>query len=103
MAEKDIFEITREAVADGVLDEQEVEAILAAARERSEEQPLTTKERAEIMNIVRDRMKGIVFSELPMPLRILSIFLIVTGALGIAALARTLFFQKEGKDLKKAG
>ena len=85
MAEIDIFELTRETVDDGLLDEQDVEAILAAARERSEEQPLTTKERTEIMRIVRDRMKGIAFSKLPIPLRILSILLIVTGGLGIVS------------------
>ena len=85
MAEKGILDVTRDVVADGFLDEQDVEAILAAARERSEEQPLTTKERAEVMNVVRDSMKGLAFSKLPMPLRILSIFLIVTGALGIAS------------------
>ena len=83
MSTKDVFEVTREAVADGLLDEHEVENILAAARERSEEQPLTTKERNEIMSIVRDSMKGTSFSKLPVPLRILSILLIVTGALGI--------------------
>ena len=43
MAEKDILEVTRNVVADGVLDEQGVETILAAARERSEKQPLTDK------------------------------------------------------------
>ena len=75
MSEKDVFDLTREVVEDGLLDEKDVEAILAAARERSEEQPLTTKERSEIMSIVRDRMKGVDFSELPMPLRILSILL----------------------------
>ena len=85
MAEKGILDVTRDVVADGFLDEQDVEAILAAARERSEEQPLTTKERAEIMSIVRGSMKGLAFSKLPMPLRILSILLIVTGALGIAS------------------
>ena len=83
MAEKDVFEVTREAVADGALDEHEVEVILEAAREHSEKQPLTTKERNEIMKIVRERTKGLAFSKLPMPLRILSILLIVTGALGI--------------------
>ena len=56
--------------------EQGVDTILVAACERSKEQPLTTKERGEIMSIVRDRMRGVSFSKLPMPLRILSIFLI---------------------------
>ncbi|WP_303728023.1 putative ABC transporter permease [Denitrobacterium detoxificans] len=83
MTKKDVFDVARDAVADGFLDEQEVEIILAAARERSEEQPLTTKERAEIMSIVRDSMKGLAFSKLPVPLRVLSILLMVTGALGI--------------------
>ena len=91
MAEKDIFDITRDVVADGILDEQEVEIILEAARERSKEQPLTTKERTEIMSIVRDRMKGLSFSELPLPLRILSILLIVTGALGVLSAVAALF------------
>lgn len=85
MAEKDVFEITRDVVADGLLDEQEVEIILAAARERSEEQPLTTKERTEIMKIVRDSTQGTAFSKLPVPLRILSILLMATGVLGIVA------------------
>ena len=85
MTKKDVFEVTRDVIADGFLDEQDVEIILTAARERSEEQPLTTKERAEIMNIVRDSMKGLAFSRLPVPLRVLSILLIVTGALGIAS------------------
>ena len=83
MAEQDIFEVTREVVADGTLDEQGVETILAAARERSKEQPLTTKERSEIMSIVRDRTKGLAFDKIPAPLRVLSIILIVTGILGI--------------------
>lgn len=85
MAEVDIIDVTRNAVADGMLDEKDVETILAAARECSEKQPLTTKERDEIMNIVRKRMQGLAFSELPMPLRILSIFLIISGALGMAS------------------
>ncbi len=85
MAQTDILEITRNVIADGSLDEQDVKTILAAVRERSEQQPLTTKERSEIMRIVRDRMKGLAFSELPMPLRVLSIILIVAGVLGIAS------------------
>lgn len=85
MAERDIYEVTRGVVSDGTLDEQGVQTILAAARERSKERPLTTKERNEIMRIVRDRTKGLAFSELPMPLRILSVLLIVTGGLGVAA------------------
>ena len=85
MADKDIFELTRDVVADGFLDDDEVEAILAAARERSKEQPLTTKERSQIMHIVRNSMKGIAFTKLPMPLRVLSVLLIITGILGIVA------------------
>ena len=85
MADKDIFELTRDVVADGFLDDDEVEAILAAARERSKEQPLTTKERSKIMHIVRNSMKGIAFTKLPMPLRVLSVLLIITGILGIVA------------------
>ncbi len=85
MANKDIFDITRDAVADGLLDDEGVQTILTAARERSNEQPLTTKERSKIMSIVHSRTKGMAFSKLPMPLRFLSIFLIVTGALGIGA------------------
>ncbi len=91
MTEKGILDVTREVVADSSLDEQGVETILAAARKRSEEQPLTTKERTEIMDIVRDRTKGITFDKLPMPLRILSIILIVAGGLGIAAGIAALF------------
>lgn len=85
MAEVDILKLTQDVVADGRLDEQGVETILSAARERSEKQPLTTKERTEIMSIVRNRMLGLSFSELPMPLRILSILLIITGGLGVIA------------------
>ncbi len=85
MAEKEILDVVRDVVADGLLDEQGVETILAAARERSEKQPLTTKERSEIMSIVRDRMKGLTFNKLPLPLRVLSILLIVSGVLGIAS------------------
>ena len=91
MAEKSIFDLTREVVADGLLDEQGVETILAAARKRSEKQPLTTKERTEVMDIVSDRMKGLSYAELPVPLRILSIVLIVTGLLGIGAMIVALF------------
>ena len=85
MAEIDVLEVTRDAVADGLLDKQDVETILTAARERSKEQPLTTKERSEIMKIVRNRMKGLAFSELPTPLRVLSVLLIIAGGLGVAA------------------
>ncbi len=85
MAEKDILEVTRDVVADGSLDEKGVETILAAARERSKEQPLTTKERGEVMKIVRNRMKGLTFDKLPTPLRVLSIILIVASALSIVA------------------
>lgn len=85
MAEKDILELTRSVVSDGYLDEKGVETILAAARERSEEHPLTTKELSKIMSIVRNSTKGMAFSKLPMPLRILSIILIVTGGLSIAS------------------
>lgn len=85
MAEHDIIDITRNTVTDGLLSEEDVETILAAARERSKSQPLTTKERIEIMDIVRNGTKGIAFSKLPIPLRILSIILIVSSALGIAA------------------
>ena len=85
MAEIDVLQVTRDAVADGSLGEQDVETILAAARERSEKEPLTTKERTEIMSIVTDRMKGLAFEELPTPLRILSILLIVVGVCGVAS------------------
>ncbi len=84
MAEIDVLQVTRDVVSDGLLDEQDVETILAAARERSEERPLTTKERHEIMRIVRDRMKGLTFSELPILVRVYSILLILVSLLGIA-------------------
>lgn len=84
MAEIDVLQVTHDVVADGLLDEQDVETILAAARERSEERPLTTKERHEIMGIVRDRMKGLTFSELPILVRVYSILLILVSLLGIA-------------------
>ena len=85
MTEKNVIDVARDVVADGVLDEQGVETILAAARKRSEERPLTTKERTEIMSIVRDCTKGLAFSKLPMPLRILSVLLIISGALGVVS------------------
>ena len=85
MAEKDIFEITRDVVEDGVLDEQDVATILEAARERSKEQPLTSKERSKIMRIVRNRMKGLSFLMLFLPLRIWSILMMITGVLGVVA------------------
>ncbi len=84
MAEIDVLQVTHDVVVDGLLDEQDVETILAAARERSEERPLTTKERHEIMGIVRDRMKGLTFSELPILVRVYSILLILVSLLGIA-------------------
>ncbi len=102
MAEKDVFEITREVVADGILDEQEVEAILEAVRQRSETQPLTTKERNEIMHIVRNRTKGLAFSKLPLPLRILSILLIVTGFFGVASGVVTLLSLSDSNFLVEA-
>ena len=102
MTKKDVFDVARDAVADGFLDEQEVEIILAAARERSEEQPLTTKERAEIMSIVRDSMKGLAFSKLPVPLRVLSILLMVTGALGIVSGVVTLLSLFDSNILVEA-
>jgi len=102
MTKKDVFDVARDAVADRFLDEQEVEIILAAARERSEEQPLTTKERAEIMSIVRDSMKGLAFSKLPVPLRVLSILLMVTGALGIVSGVVTLLSLFDSNMLVEA-
>jgi uncharacterized membrane protein len=85
MAEEDLFELTRGVVADGHLGEEGVDAIVEAARKRSETTPLTSKERGEIMRIVRDRMRGLSFSELPMPLRVLSVLLMVSGLLGIGS------------------
>ena len=102
MTKKDVFDVARDAVADRFLDEQEVEIILAAARERSEEQPLTTKERVEIMSIVRDSMKGLAFSKLPVPLRVLSILLMVTGALGIVSGVVTLLSLFDSNILVEA-
>ena len=102
MAQIDILDLTRDIVADGSLDEKGVETILAAARERSEEQPLTSKERMEIMKIVRNRMRGLSFAELPLPLKVLSIFLIVTGFLGITSGIITLFSIINGGYLEKA-
>ena len=102
MAEKDILELTREVVADGSLSEQDVETIIAAARVRSEKQPLTTKERSDIMDIVRDRMKGLTFAELPMAMRILSIILIVAGAIGIIAGITYLLPIIRGDSLERA-
>ncbi len=102
MADKDVFEITRSVVADGLLDEQDVQTILAAARARSEEQPLTTKERSEIMDIVTSRMKGLSFSKLPMPLRVLSILLMVTGALGVISAIVTLLSLSNSNILVEA-
>ena len=102
MAEQDIMELTREVVADGSLSEQDVETILAAARTRSEKQPLTTKERSEIMGIVRDRMKGLTFAELPLAMRILSVILIVAGAIGIIAGITYLLPILRGDSLERA-
>ena len=91
MAGKDIFKLTEKVVADGLLDEQDVETILSAVRKRSKKQPLTTKEREQIMGIVHNRTEGITFTKLPLALRILSILLIVSGALGIASGIAALF------------
>jgi len=102
MTETSIADVARGVVADGFLDEKDVELILAAARERSAEQPLTTKERAEVMSIVRDSMKGLAFSKLPVPLRILSILLMVTGALGIASGVVTLLSLFDSNILVEA-
>jgi len=102
MADEGIFEVTREAVADGQLDEKDVETILAAARERSKAQPLTTKERSKIMGIVKNRMRGLTFSELPMPMRILSILLIIAGLLGIASGIAAVFPLINSGYLKEA-
>ena len=102
MPKQDVFEITRDVVADGVLDEKEVEVILAAARERSAEEPLTAKERSEIMGIVRNRMKGMSFSELPTALRVLSVILIITGVLGIISGVVSLHYMMSGDVLEKA-
>ena len=102
MAKKDVFDVTRDVVADGTLNKEGVEAILAAARERSEEQPLTTKERNEIMGIVFDRTKGLAFSKLPTPLRVLSVLLIITGALGIASGVITLLSLSESNIVVEA-
>ena len=101
-AENDILELTREVVADGSLDDEDVEAILAAARKRSETQPLTTKERGEIMNIVRGRMKGLTFAELPIAVRVLSILLIVAGLLGVASAIMALLPMIDSGFLEKA-
>lgn len=102
MSKQDVFEITRDVVADGVLDEKEVETILAAARERSAEEPLTAKERSEIMGIVRNRMKGMSFSELPTALRVLSVILIITGVLGIVSGIVSLHYLISNGVLEKA-
>lgn len=85
MAEQDIVDLTRDVVADGRLDEKGVQTILEAARRRSEKDPLTAKERGEVMGVVRDRMRGLSFSELPTLLRVLSILLMVASLLGIGA------------------
>ena len=90
MAENEVLEVAKRAVADGTLDEEGVKAILEAARERSEKEPLTVKEQDEIMRVVRDRTKGLTFDKLPVPLRILSVLLIISGALGIISGVMTL-------------
>lgn len=85
----DLMELTREVVADGELDDADVESIVSAARERSKERPLTTDERNEIMRIVQARMEGLSFDKIPLPLRVLSIILIVTGVSNVYALVTT--------------
>lgn len=90
MAEVNVLEVAKRVVADGTLNEEGVNAILEAARKRSEVEPLTQKEQSEIMRAVRDRTRGFAFDKLPIPLRILSVFLIVTGALGVISGVMTL-------------
>lgn len=85
MSKQNIIDLTRSIVADGVLSEHDVTTILTAARKRSDESPLTTKERHEIINVVRKRTEELRFAELPLPFRVLSIFLIISGGFGIAS------------------
>ncbi|MCR5582702.1 MAG: putative ABC transporter permease [Eggerthellaceae bacterium] len=102
MGEKDILAVTHEVVADGLLSEKDVQIVLDAARVRSEEQPLTSQERNEIMGIVRNRMRGTTFSELPMPLRFLSVILIVAGLLSIGAAIMALLPMMGSNFLEEA-
>ena len=85
MAREDLFDLTREVVADGVLDEHDVGRIVEMARLCCQDEPLTVKDREQIMDIVHDRMRALSFSQLPLALRILAIILIATGSLGIAS------------------
>ena len=90
MAEIEVLDVAKQVVEGGTLDEEGVGAILEAARKRSESEPLTLKEQDEIMRVVRNRTKGLAFDKLPLPLRILSVLLIVTGVLSIISVVMTL-------------
>lgn len=110
MAKQNLVEMTQDLVADGSLSQRDVDDILEAARKRSETQPVTREERRDIMKVVTTRMRGLSFDKLPLPLRILSIILIISSSLSIVGGIRILmgavengvFSQIEGTTISTA-
>ncbi|MGN0301664.1 MAG: hypothetical protein ACI4BI_02155, partial [Anaerotardibacter sp.] len=74
-----IVSLAEGLVADRILSDRDVDAILDAARERSKEKPLTQQEISGIMKVVHNATTSISFKKVPALLKALGIFLIVSS------------------------
>lgn len=85
-----IVSLAEGLVADRILSDRDVDAILDAARERSKEKPLTQEEISGIMKAVRNATTTFSFKKTPAFLKFISIVLIVGGIVDCLASSITL-------------
>ena len=89
-----LTDLTEELLEDHILDDDDVEKIMACAREQASEQPLTVKEIERIISIASGMTRKLRFSQVPLPLRILGAILFIIGILDVSlfiVLARALY------------
>lgn len=85
-ADMDIVEYARSLVEDKDLSDEDTRLILEAARNRSQDEPLTQKEIDDILKTVRVNTTSITYEEVPRVWRALAIFLLVFGGLTVVSI-----------------
>lgn len=80
----DVAAITAGLVQDRNLSDEDVDAILDAARKREKQQLLTVAELGKIMEVAKNGTRTMTFGKIPLPVRIFAIGFIIVGILSLA-------------------
>ena len=78
-----LTDLTEELVQDKLLTDEDVDRILQCARDQAEQEPLPLKEIDQVYRIAAGESSKLHMDKLPLPLKILGVFLLISGLISI--------------------